>query len=109
MDVDYAAHREERRRRFVRNLVWLLPAFIVVSTGLFIGIGRLLVWLWRVTLVDIFAIKPISFWQAWGLMLLAQFFFKANLQPTMRTNRWRRRRYGGGWPYSYKRREEEKA
>ena len=45
----------------------------------------------RVTVVDIFAFKPISFWQAWGLILLSQILFKANIRPTTRTGRWRRR------------------
>jgi hypothetical protein len=93
---DYSAYREERRRRFLRNLPWLIPVFIVVGTGLFFGIGHLVAWLWRVTLVDIFAIKPISFWQAWGLILLSQFLFKAHMQPTARTGPWRRRPHAGG-------------
>ena len=91
MNVDFHADREERRRRFRRNLPWLLPAVLVVGTGLFFGIGNLFVWLWRVTVGEIFGIKPISFWQAWGLILLSQILFKANLQPTTRTGRWRRR------------------
>ena len=84
--------RRETRRRFVRrNLFWLAPIGAVVGTGLFIGFGFLVVWLWRVTLGDIFGLKPISFWQAWGLILLSQILFKANMQPTMRTgSRWRR-------------------
>jgi hypothetical protein len=91
MNADYAARREDLRRRIRRNLVWIIPSVLVVGTGLFFGLGYLVAWLWRVTLVDIFAIKPISFWQAWGLILLAQILFKANVQPTMRTGRWGRR------------------
>lgn len=90
MNVEFTPRDEDRRRRRRRNLVWMIPAVLVVGTGLFFGIGNLVAWLWRVTLVDIFAIKPISFWQAWGLILLAQIFFKANMQPTTRTGRrWR--------------------
>ena len=98
MHFDSDADHEERRKRFRRNLPWIIPAVLVMATGLFFGIGHLVVWLWRVTLVDIFAIKPISFWQAWGLLLLAQFLFKANMQPTTRTGRWRRGRAGGAAP-----------
>lgn len=87
---DYAVWREERRRRFLRNLPWIAPLAIAAGVGLFFGLGHLVRWLWLVTLVDIFGIKPISFWQAWGLMLLAQILFKANVQPTART----RRRWG---------------
>jgi hypothetical protein len=92
MDVDFEADREERRRRFRRNLPWLIPAVLTVAPILFYALGKLVEWLWRVTLVDIFGIKPISFWQAWGLMLLSQILFKANMQPTTRTGRWRRHR-----------------
>ena len=86
------ANREERRRRFRRNLPWLIPVFMVLGVGLFIGIGHLFVWLWRVTLVDIFAIKQITFWQAWGIILLSQILFKANMHSTARTGRWQYRR-----------------
>jgi hypothetical protein len=91
MNEDFEARRQATRRFLRRNLTWIVPAVLVVGTGLFYGLGTLVVWLWRVTLVDIFAIKPISFWQAWGLILLAQILFKANVQPTTRTGRWRRR------------------
>ena len=84
--------RRENRRRFVRqNLFWLAPLGVVVGAGLFIGLGNLVAWLWRVTLGDIFGFEPISFWQAWGLMLLSQILFKANMRPMMRTGPRRRR------------------
>ncbi len=91
MEVDYEADRENRRRRIRRNLPWIIPSVLVVGTGLFFGLGKLVEWLWRVTVVEIFAFKPISFWQAWGLILLSQILFKANIQSTTRTGRWRRR------------------
>ena len=84
--------RRENRRRFMRqNFIWLVPLGMLAGTGLFIGLGFLVVWLWRVTLADLFGFKLISFWQAWGLILLSQILFKANMQPTTRTGRWRRR------------------
>jgi len=86
----FSGSHEERRRRLRRNLVWIVPVAMVAGTGFFIGLGYLVVWLWRVTLVDLFAIKPISFWQAWGLILLSQILFKANVRPTARTGRWQR-------------------
>lgn len=84
--------RRENRRRFLRrNLFWLVPLGALAGVGMFIGMGFLVTWLWRVTLGDIFGLKPISFWQAWGLILLSQILFKANMQPMARTGpRWRR-------------------
>jgi hypothetical protein len=92
--------RRETQRRFVRrNLFWLAPLGVLAGTGMFIGLGFLVAWLWRVTLGDIFGVKLISFWQAWGLILLSQILFKANMQPTMRTgSRWRRVPAGGDSP-----------
>lgn len=83
-----------RRRIQRRHLVWLLPLGIAIATAMFFGVGNLVAWLWRVTLVDIFAIKPISFWQAWGLVLLSQILFKANMHPTARTGHRRARVFG---------------
>jgi hypothetical protein len=92
MNAVFAARGKDGRRRINRrHLVWIAPLALTVGVGLFFGIGTLVAWLWRVTVVEIFAFKPISFWQAWGLILLAQILFKANMQPTTRTGRWRRR------------------
>jgi hypothetical protein len=91
MDTVFAGRGSGRRRFDPRRLVWMAPLAVAVAVGLFFGLGNLVVWLWRATLVDIFAIKPIGFWQAWGLILLSQILFKANMQPTTRTGRWRRR------------------
>ena len=91
MHDDFEARRMKRRRFLRRHVAWIVPLGVVVAVGFFFGIGKLVEWLWRVTVSDIFAIKPISFWQAWGLILLSQILFKANMQPTTRTGRWRRR------------------
>ena len=92
MHAVFAARGENGRRRINRrHLVWIAPLALAAAVGFFFGIGTLVAWLWRVTVVEIFAFKPISFWQAWGLILLAQILFKANMQPTTRTGRWRRR------------------
>ena len=93
MNAIFTARGGDGRRRFhPRHLVWIVPLGLAAAVGFFIGLGTLVAWLWRVTVVEIFAFKPISFWQAWGLILLAQILFKANLQPTTRTGRWRRGR-----------------
>src|SRR5690242_16306191 len=87
-------YREESRRR-MRRIITFLPLFVVGGAILVYAVGNLFVWLWRVTVVDLFGFKPVSFWQAWGLIVLAQILFKANLQPTTRTGRWRRHGWGG--------------
>jgi hypothetical protein len=89
--LDTYEERREKRRRFVRrNLYWLVPLGVIAAAGVFIGLGFLVAWLWRVTLGDIFGVKAISFWQAWGLILLSQILFKAHVQRSVRPMRGRR-------------------
>jgi hypothetical protein len=77
---DFAAHDRPRRWRLRRaHLVWFIPLVIVAAGAFFVGVGFLTTWLWRVTITDIFGVKPITFWQAWGLLLLGQLLFKANV------------------------------
>jgi hypothetical protein len=90
MHDDFEARRTARRRFMRRNVIWLAPLGLAAAVGFFFGIGYLVEWLWRVTLVDLFAIRPISFWQAWGIILLSQILFKANVRRSVRTGRWRR-------------------
>ena len=87
-------YREESHRR-MRRILSFLPLIVVGGAILVYAVGHLFMWLWRVTVVDLFGFKPVSFWQAWGLIVLAQILFKANLQPTTRTGRWRRHGLGG--------------
>ena len=82
--------RDNRRRFKRRHLPWIVPLGLALAALFVFCLGDFVVWLWRLTVVDLFGFKPISFWQAWGLMLLSQILFKANLQPTTRTGRWRR-------------------
>ena len=88
---DHESRREDRRRFVRRNWYWFVPLGLVAGTGMFIGVGFLVAWLWRVTLGDIFGVKPISFWQAWGLILLSQILFKANMHRNVPAGRWHRR------------------
>ena len=89
----YEERHERRRRFFRRNLFWIAPLGVFAGAGMFIGVGFLVTWLWRVTLGDIFGFKAISFWQAWGLILLSQILFKANMQRTMPVGPMYRRAY----------------
>ena len=81
---DPDSHRCRIRRA---HLFWIAPIAIAGAFGLFVGIGFLMTWLWRVTISDIFGVKNISFWQAWGLLLLGQLLFKANVRQKLPTRR----------------------
>lgn len=91
MNESFVDRRQQLRRLLRRNRVWIVPAALTAAVGLFFGLGCLVAWLWKATLVEILGIRPISSWQAWGLILLAQILFKANVQPTVRAGRRHRR------------------
>ena len=77
---------QPRWRRGIRS--WprrnLLAFGVLGGLALFIVLGHLLKWLWAVTVSDIFGWKEISFWQAWGLMLLSQILLKTNFTSSTR-------------------------
>jgi hypothetical protein len=88
----YEDRRANRHRFIRRNWFWIAPLGLAAGAGFFIGIGFLVAWLWRVTLGDIFGFKPISFWQAWGLILLSQILFKANMHRSVAAGHMRHHR-----------------
>jgi hypothetical protein len=76
----FCRHAGPDGRAFRRvHLLWIVPLAMAAAVGLFIGVGFLVTWLWRVTITDVFGVKTISFWQAWGLLLLSQLLFKAHV------------------------------
>jgi hypothetical protein len=59
------------RRRF-RGKV---PLIIICAIGIFLLLGFVVMSLWNAILPDITNVKPISFWQSMGLLLLAKILF----------------------------------
>lgn len=67
------------------NLPWPLRALaigglaiggLVIAAGLALLFGLILMWLWNWLMPEIFGLPMISFWQAWGLVLLSHILFK---------------------------------
>lgn len=78
------------RRRWPRG-AWI-SVIVLAAIALFFALGHLVAWLWSFTVSDIFGWKHISFWQAWGLILLSQILFKANVSSGARPSASRRRK-----------------
>jgi hypothetical protein len=74
-----------RKRRIRARLLWMAPLAIVVAPLFVTAIGYLTAWLWRETISDIFGVRPISFWQALGLLILGQLLFKASVHRSVST------------------------
>ncbi len=64
------------RKHFGYNIVlWILGG---VSLAIFMAFvfGAVVMLLWNRLMPDIFGLKTITYWQAWGLVLLAHLLFK---------------------------------
>lgn len=51
------------------------PAFILGIVLIFFLICALLQWLWNITMPQVFNLKPITFWQALRLIIIAAILF----------------------------------
>jgi hypothetical protein len=49
---------------------------LTIAAGLALLFGLFLMWLWNWLMPDIFGLPTISFWQAWGLVVLSHILFK---------------------------------
>jgi hypothetical protein len=61
----------------------MLPAFLALF-------GAVTMWLWNWLMPTIFKLPEIGFWQAIGLLLLAQIFFKGGHAGRAGRTQWRR-------------------
>lgn len=74
-----------RRLRFVR----ILKIALIVAIGA-TALGFIVMALWNALMPDIFALRPISFWQALGLLVLSKILF-GGFRPGGGHPGWRRR------------------
>lgn len=62
---------------FVKGLVLVITFMaIVVLMGLFMAWPVMLLWNWLIP--SIFGLKVLTFWEAWGVMMLSSFLFKSS-------------------------------
>ncbi len=54
-----------------QNILIFIPSIIVF----FFLVVALLKWLWNMTMPEVFHLKPITYWQAFRLMLIAGLLF----------------------------------
>ena len=55
--------------------VLIVIAGVAVVAGFFVLAGFLVVWLWNWLMPVLFRLPVITFWQAWGLLILATILF----------------------------------
>ncbi|MGB8958286.1 MAG: hypothetical protein WCC00_04655 [Candidatus Aminicenantales bacterium] len=76
--------------RSVRAKVLLIVGAAVMVPAFLALFGAVTMWLWNWLMPAIFKLPEIGFWQAVGLLLLAQIFFKGGHAGRAGRARWRR-------------------
>ena len=54
---------------------------ILIAAGMALLFGFVVMWLWNWLMPGIFGLTQITFWQAWGLVVLAHILFKSIAHP----------------------------
>jgi hypothetical protein len=63
--------------RSVLEKVLLVILFSAAGIGFFFLLGFIVMTLWNWLMPDIFGLKKVGYWQAWGLLLLSFILFKS--------------------------------
>jgi magnesium-transporting ATPase (P-type) len=63
------------RRPFLR--IGMILGGIVLAAFLALLFGLLVMLLWNWIMPEVFGLKPLTYWQSWGIVLLAHILFKA--------------------------------
>jgi len=73
------------KRKFTRAIPWIIGGVaLAVVAAFFFGFFVKLLWNWLMP--DIFGLGTISYWQAWGLVLLAHILFKTGHHDSAHTH-----------------------
>ncbi len=75
-----------RKRRIVRLIAFVLPAFLIVFAGLVWALFAL----WNSLMPAIFGLRVITYWQALGLMVLSWILFRGFRGPQFGRDPWAR-------------------
>jgi len=62
--------------RSIAQKVLIVLGFAVLGAGLLFLFGWIVMLLWNWLMPDIFGLKRITYWQAWGLLALSTILFK---------------------------------
>jgi hypothetical protein len=78
--------------RTVAGLVARIVGGIIIAGVIAFFFGFVVVWLWNWLMPDIFGLTKITFWQAWGLVVLTHILFKSFPHPNhhRREEQWKR-------------------
>lgn len=75
--MDHARHLRCFSGRRLAAIIGMVLAGILIAAALGLLLGFVVMWLWNWLMPTIFGLPVISFWQAWGLVVLTHIFFKS--------------------------------
>jgi hypothetical protein len=93
MMLDSERNEKWHKRWSERSLatkVRVIVGFAVMAPAFLALFGAVTMWLWNWLMPTIFKLPAIGFWQAIGLLLLAQIFFKGGRAGRTGRAQWRR-------------------
>jgi hypothetical protein len=92
--MEHPERNERCRKRWaerpLRTKVLVIVGALVMATAFLALFGAVTMWLWNWLMPAIFKLPEIGFWQAIGLLLLAQIFFKGGHAGRAGRAQWRR-------------------
>ena len=91
-------HHEDGDRRRKKWSEWprgakiavMVAAAVVFVPAFFVLFGAITMWLWNWLMPEIFKLPAIGFWQAVGILLLAQILFKGGHFGRAGRSRWKK-------------------
>ena len=71
--------------------------FILVALTMLSVVGLIVMWLWNTILVDVIGVKPLNFWKAVGLLVLARILFGGFRSRNWKSRHRRRKKWKEKW------------
>ncbi|MBD3378743.1 hypothetical protein GF406_27195 [candidate division KSB1 bacterium] len=75
--MDHTSHLHCFSGRRIAAIIGMVLVGILLAAALGLLLGFIVMWLWNWLMPTIFGLPVISFWQAWGLVVLTHIFFKS--------------------------------
>lgn len=66
-----------RKTRRIFAIIGMAVGGVIIAAGMALILGFVVMWLWNWLMPAIFGLTKITFWQAWGLVLLSHILFKS--------------------------------
>ena len=89
--MERLAHLSKAKRVFA--IIGMAFGGVILAMAMALLFGFIVMWLWNWLMPTIFGLKTITFWQAWGLVVLAHILFKSfpHQKSHRHDDRWKKR------------------